>query len=96
MKEVSLFIKDRINLTPQEFRTLNRYTVQGRFWQVHEYNDSICRIIRQEFIFDEHAFLTFRLMSSNIYIWWPTDFTKSLVKNQSYKINERITIHALD
>ena len=95
MKEFSLFIKDRINLTPQEFYTLNRYTVAGRFWKIYDYQSVVCKFTRQEIIFDEQAFLLFRLMSTNIYVWWETEETKELSSNQMYQINERIKIRPL-
>ena len=96
MKEFSLFIKDRINLTPQEFYVINQNTVAGRFWKVYEQQSVVCKFTRQELILNEQAFLFFRLVSSNIYVWWETQETKCLSPNQTYQINDRIKIRPLN
>jgi hypothetical protein len=93
MDEISIVLRDSVNVTTDEFKALGRYSHCGNvFTVIQKYPCITARFNRVEYIFDPEALLMYKLTYNNILAYWDTECTKTLPYYKEYKIQESIYI----
>lgn len=94
MGEVSIILKESIDIPIQEYRALTRCSYPGHIWMViHRPSPVISYKLTWfgvEYIFGLEDFTAFRLVSNNILLQWETMATMNLQKGEEFQIQESI------
>jgi hypothetical protein len=96
VKEISLILRDKLHVSIEEFRILDRYSCPGKIWHLIQrptpfipfisYNKTI------EYIFDPEDLTFFYILSTNILATWDTDITRDFGPNDELQLNDSLFI----
>jgi hypothetical protein len=92
VEEISLILRDNVHVSIEEFRILDRYTIDGRIWAIVQRHPYMIRHHAMEYIMEPETLLLFRLISPNILASWNTNLTKNLGANDEFTISESLFI----
>lgn len=96
MHEISIFLKNKLQITSEEFRVLNNYSYPGKNWYIYQKpTPNTPYYIRErslEYILDKETFFLFNIISQNILAQWNTEITKNLKENEQYHICDSLFI----
>lgn len=96
MKEISLILRNKLSITTEEFRILDRYSCTGKIWSLIQRPTPIVPFIiydrTTEYIFDPEALTIFYIVSRNILATWDTDITRDLGPNDEFEIKDSLFI----
>jgi len=93
MDEISIVLRDSINVSTDEFKALGRYSYCGNvFTVIHKYSTITARFNRVEYIFDPESLLMYKLIYNNILAYWDTECTKELPYYTEYKLQDSLYI----
>lgn len=96
MKEISLILKNNLEITLEEFRILDRYSCPGKIWTlIHRPTPIVPYLINQralEYIFDPEALTIFGIVSRNILATWDTDITRHLGPYDEFHLKDSLFI----
>lgn len=92
--EISIILKESINISIEEFRALDRCSEVGKIWLVIQRptpaSPNKITWHGTEYIFYPEDFTAFRLVSRNILLQWETMSTKFLQPDQEFQVKESI------
>ena len=96
MKETSLILRNRLLVTVEEFRILNRYSYTGNIWTLIYRSETPppYKVFERtvEYIFDPEALLIFHIVSNNILATWNTEITRGFGPNDELEIKDSLFI----
>ena len=96
MHEISIFLKNKLLITPEEYRILDNYSSPGKIWAIiHKPDTHTPYYIREkslEYILDEETLFLLKIISQNILAYWDTDITRNLKDNEEYHIRDSLFI----
>lgn len=96
MHEISIFLKNKLLITQEEYRILDKYSSPGKIWSIiHKpdlYTSYIIREKSLEYILDKETLFLLKLISQNILAYWDTNITRNLKDNEEYNIRDSLFI----
>lgn len=94
MREISILLKNRAQITKNEIRILDEYACPGKIWSViHTPTEVTPYYMRQqslEYILDSDTYLMLRVVSQNIFLQWDTEHTKNLKVDEIFYVKETL------
>lgn len=96
MKEISLILRNKLTVTIEEFRALERYSHTGKIWALIQRPTPIIPFISYdrttEYIFDPEALTFFCIVSRNVLATWDTDITRDFGPYDELELKESLFI----
>jgi hypothetical protein len=96
VKEISLILRNKLNVSIEEFRILNRYSCPGKIWHLIQRPTPVTPFASYdrtaEYILDPEALTFFYILSTNILATWDTDITRDFGPNDELQLKESLFI----